>query len=265
MLNQKRRETALRKELATVKKQEERMARAAQNVKPDGWKTALEHKIPHHVRTGLESAVCKGFGLVFDQGRGIIEKGYDKDELRADFAIRNFAVQLKGGRRELKQMYRYAARSDLRNMAVTAVEGIGLGALGVGMPDVVLFLGTLLKGIYETALNYGFEYESRAEQLLILKMMQTALCDGDDWQQKNAQVDEMLSYVTVDITDALFDAQVQATAAAFAMDMLILKFLQGLPVIGIVGGAANPVYYRKVMKYVQLKYRKRYLLQQEEV
>jgi hypothetical protein len=44
--------------------------------------------------------------------------------------------------------------------------------------------------------------------------------------------------------------------------MLLLKFIQGLPVVGIVGGAANPVYYSKIMKYVQLKYRKRYLLKQ---
>ena len=27
-----------------------------------------------------------------------------------------------------------------------------------------------------------------------------------------------------------------------------------------IGGAANPVYYNKVMRYVQLKYQKRYLL-----
>lgn len=48
------------------------------------------------------------------------------------------------------------------------------------------------------------------------------------------------------------------------MDMLLLKLIPGLPVVGILGGAANPVYYSKVMKYVQLKYRKRYLLKQKE-
>ena len=42
--------------------------------------------------------------------------------------------------------------------------------------------------------------------------------------------------------------------------MLLLKFVQGLPVIGVLGGAANPVYYRKILTYVQLKYKKRYLL-----
>jgi hypothetical protein len=46
----------------------------------------------------------------------------------------------------------------------------------------------------------------------------------------------------------------------FAMDMLVLKFVQGLPVIGIIGGLANPLYYNKIMKYVQLKYYKRYIL-----
>ena len=29
--------------------------------------------------------------------------------------------------------------------------------------------------------------------------------------------------------------------------------------VGLLGGAANPVYYNKVMRYVELKYRKRYL------
>jgi len=131
------------------------------------------------------------------------------------------------------------------------------------MPDIVLFISTLLKGIYETALNYGFEYESRQEQLLILKMMQTALSNGESWIQRNAEVEEMLALETVDITDDQFKQQTKETASAFAMDMLLLKFIQGLPVVGIIGGAANPVYYHKVMKYVQLKYRKRYLLKQK--
>ena len=161
-------------------------------------------------------------------------------------------------------MLREAKQADLVNLAVTTVEGIGLGALGVGMPDVVLFLGNLLKGVYETALHYGFDYESRQEQMLILKMMKTALSTGADWTQGNAEVDQMLVLETVDITDEDFNSQLQETACAFAMDMLLLKFIQGLPVVGILGGAANPVYYSKVMKYVQLKYRKRYLLNQND-
>lgn len=259
-LNQKRREAAMSKELLAVEKQEKKMQQAALKAKPAVWKTELEKHIPEKVYMGLESAFCKGFGVVFDQGRAIIEKGYNKEDLQADHAIRDFAVQHKGGRKELRQLHKSAKQSDLLNLAVTTVEGVGLGTLGVGMPDIVLFLGTLLKGIYETALNYGFDYESRQEQLFILKMMETALSTGEDWVSRNTEVDEMLTLETVGITDEDFKEQMKHTASAFAVDMLLLKFIQGLPVVGILGGAANPVYYSKVMKYVQLKYRKRYLM-----
>ena len=47
---------------------------------------------------------------------------------------------------------------------------------------------------------------------------------------------------------------------AFAMDMLAAKFIQGLPVVGAFGGLSNPVCWKQVMTYVQLKYRKRYLM-----
>ena len=143
---------------------------------------------------------------------------------------------------------------------MTTVEGIGLGALGIGMPDIVLFLGTLLKGVYETALAYGFAYDTPQEQMRILKMLSTSLSTGDAWAEGNAQVEEMLTLETVGIAQEDLNQQIKQTASVFAMDMLLLKFIQGLPVIGILGGAANPVYYHKVMKYVQLKYRKRYLL-----
>ena len=93
--------------------------------------------------------------------------------------------------------------------------------------------------------------------------MQTAFSSGEDWRNRNAEVDTMLTLETVGITDEEFNGQLKETAAAFSVDMLLLKFIQGLPVVGIIGGAANPVYYRKVMKYVQLKYRKRYLLKQK--
>lgn len=258
--NQKRRTAAIQKELLLVQKQEQKLERVALREKSAGWKTALESKIPPKVYSGLENAFIKGFSIVFQQGRGIIEKGIRKDALRADHAIRDYAVQLKGTRKELKQMRKAAGQSDILNMAITSAEGIGLGALGIGMPDVVLFLTNLLKGIYETALNYGFDYESRTEQYIILCMMETALRTGEDWSAGNCRVDEGIINGITEPSQTDFNAQIEATASSFAMDMLILKFIQGIPVVGILGGAANPMYYHKVMQYVKLKYRKRYLL-----
>ncbi len=251
---------ALRKELQAIEKQEMRLEQAAHRSKPAPWKALLETKIPEKVYFSLEGAFCKGFQLVFSQGSAVIEKGLQRERLQADYAIRDYAVQIKGGRKELRQMRKSAWQTDLVNLAATTVEGIGLGALGIGMPDIVLFLGTLLKGIYETALNYGFDYTQEQEQMLILNMMATALSTGQAWTEGNKEVDAMLQLETLGISQEEIQTQINKTASVFAMDMLLLKFVQGLPIVGIVGGAANPIYYSKILKYVQLKYRKRYLL-----
>ena len=258
-LSRDKRITAVKKELLAVLKLENKMEKAALKARPAGWKTALEEKLPRKVYGGLQSAFCKGFSVVFSKGRSIIEKSYRKVNIQEDQNIREYALQVKGGRKELRQMVKSAKRSHTRNMAITTVEGVGLGALGIGMPDIVLFISTILRGVYETALNYGYDYIEREEQLLILKMLSASLSTGEDWQRRNQEIDAIMSGRPQDTSDEAFDAQLRATASVFAMDMLLLKFVQGLPVVGVVGGAANPVYYRKVMRYVQLKYRKRWL------
>ena len=261
----KKRTKALEKELKLAQKQEQKLQKEALKAKPAAWKTKLESLVPQKIYFGLESTFAKAFSMVFSQGRGIIEKTYKKENLQTNYAIRDYAVRLKGRRKELKQMHKGAKRADGLNILLTTAEGVALGALGVGMPDIVLFLSTLLKGIYETALNYGFDYESRKEQYLILKMMACALTAGPAWEEENGEIDELMQEMNLVVEEDALNTQIRQTASVFAMDMLLLKFIQGLPVVGILGGAANPVYYRKVMDYVQLKYKKRYLLLQWEL
>lgn len=158
-------------------------------------------------------------------------------------------------------MSKNAGAADLRNMALTTVEGAGLGLLGIGIPDIVIFIGMLMKGVYEAALHYGFDYDGPQERLLILKMMEASLSRGEERAHMNHEVDAMcVTLPTAEEAKNLLQEQIDRTAKAFAVDMLLLKFIQGLPVVGVLGGAANPVYYRRIMKYVQLKYRKRYLI-----
>ena len=39
-----------------------------------------------------------------------------------------------------------------------------------------------------------------------------------------------------------------------------MKFLQGLPIVGAVGGAYDVIYMKNISEYAQMKYRKRFLL-----
>ena len=258
-VTQSKKELALKQELRKAHQKELRLEKAAFQVKESTWLDQQKQKIPPKVYDGLESAFCKGFSLVFCHGKNLIEKSYRKELLQTNHNIQDYAVQMKGGRKELKQLSKSSRSSGLLNMAVSTVEGIGLGALGIGMPDIVLFIGMLLRGTYETALHYGFEYESRREQLFILKLLETSLTTGPEWISANSEVDRLMKAPTFLVTEKEFQTQLNQTASTFAMDMLFFKFIQGLPVIGMVGGAANPIYYRKVMKYVKLKYHQRYL------
>lgn len=262
MKPEEKRAKALQKELKAVEKQEKKLQKAFVKAKKPAWKTRLGDKIPQKVYTGLESTFCKAFSLVFQQGRSLIEKSYNKENLKNDHSIRDYAVQVKGGRRELKAHQKSAKRSDSLNMVVTTAEGLALGALGIGVPDILLFISTLFKGIYETALHYGFDYERPEEQYVILNMMSASLITGEERIEWDEMVDSLLTEEPHAVAQPVLEEQIRETASVFAMDMLLLKFIQGMPLVGILGGVANPIYYNRVLKYVQLKYRKRYLMKQ---
>lgn len=259
-----RKKAAVRKELDSLQKQEQKLAKAAGHTGGDGLAKRIEDKIPEKIHRGLEKAFCTAFGIVFERGTQLIEKSYCKEDMQEKYAIQNFSVELRGTRRELRKMKRSVEMAGMGNLAVTAVEGIGLGALGIGLPDIVIFTSVMLKGVYETALRYGFEYDSPGEKLLILKLLETSVSKGEDWEKRNAEIDALIHQEAMpECTPEEMKEQAERTAAAFAADMLLLKFIQGLPVVGMVGGIGNPVYYSNVMKYVVLKYRKRYLLRLE--
>ena len=258
----KRQKKLLQKELLWVERQEQVLRREALRAKPPAWKAALEQKVPEKIRTGLESGFRKGFTIVFTSGRPIIEKSYRKEELKANHAVHDYAMQMKGGRKEWRQLRRETKQANWLNLAATTAEGMGLGVLGIGLPDIILFLGMLLRGIYETALHYGFDYEDRWEQLLILKMMTTALSTGEEWEYHHSKLEALLKEEVQQVSEQAFADQIDQTASVFAVELMALKFIQGLPVVGVVGGAANPVYYARVLKYVRCQYEKRYLQKQ---
>ncbi len=257
---QKKQIKSLNKEFRVLQRREDKLMAAALKAGKPGWKRVLEEKVPEKVYAGLNGAFSKGFELVFQHGRKVIEKTYKKDAMTQAHAARSEGFKTTGNRKEMKQMTKNARKSSGLNLAMTTVEGIGLGALGIGMPDIVLFLTTVLRGIYETALHYGFGYDTRFEQMLILKMMAASLSSAEDWFHRNAEVNNWILRGEREISDEEFQNQIRDTASVFAVDMLLLKFIQGLPVVGILGGAANPLYYQKITGYAQLKYKRRYLL-----
>lgn len=257
-----KRTSPVERELRKIEQEEEKLRQNAgrQNA-ASGWKSKLEGKIPEKTLSGLKKAFSMGFSVIFEKGSVLVEKTYDRESIEKDFQINDYAMDVKGGRKEIGRIRSGAFKNNALNTAITTVEGIGLGALGIGMPDIVIWVGILLRGIYETALKYGFDYDAPEEKLFILKMVEAAMLSGSEWAAANAEVDHFIAQGThvVSGKDEVKN-QIEKTADAFATEMLVTKFIQGIPVVGMLGGAANPVYYQRIMRYVQLKYRKRYLM-----
>ncbi len=255
----------VQKQLKKVEKQEKKYLKTKKKTllqqKTEDMTNRIEQKIPQKLKVMLEEAFYKGFLIVFEKGTAVIEKTYDKEKLIWQHQFQDRRFQQKGKTKQFRQLEAEAKKANAVNMAVTAAEGAALGFLGIGLPDIPIFLGVILKGIYQTALHFGFEYSTKKEQIYILRLIRSAMAE----QEQKKQCNELIEKTEKEINDNMavpydFEQEVKKTAQTLAQAMLVAKFIQGLPVVGVTGCGYNVFVYRKILKYCHRKYKKRYLL-----
>lgn len=161
------------KEWAAVVKAEERFLRHAMPARTAGWQEKITRYVPQKLEATLHTAFYKAFELIFDKGTPVIEKTYQREKKEQNYKINAYAAEVRDTRHALRAFGREAGASRNLNLAVSAVEGVGMGFFGLGLPDIPLFLGVLLKSIYEVALSYGYTYDTQEEQIFILKLIET--------------------------------------------------------------------------------------------
>lgn len=224
-------------------------------------KQGISAKIPDKLINTINEGFQKAFKLIFSKGTVVIERTFKKEEMNLDFAVNDFRVNQRPNSKSLKQLDRGVKKSHRANTLATVAEGVGLGAMGIGLPDIPLFLAIILKGIYETATGYGYDYKEEKEQIFILKMIIAALSESNKRAIADIEVEKWLSQM--DEEDILYDVdeEVRKASNSLTQALLLPKFIQGIFVIGIIGGAANPFIYQKIMRYVIRMYKKRYLNQ----
>ena len=222
----------------------------------------LEKKIPAGLKNTLDAAFEKAFRLVFEKGTGVIEKTYNKDQIKKWYQINEFAAKVHGNKKALKVFSGKAKGTGAGTLVLSGATGVGLGVLGVGLPDIALFTGLMLKGVYETALNYGFDYEDEEEKKFILLLINGALSYGKKMQNINEELNFYMDYGAFIKARTVEDA-IKEAAGCLSGELLYMKFLQGIPVVGAVGGAYDAVYMKLVMEYAELKYRRRFYLRQK--
>ena len=224
--------------------------------------TLLAQKAPPTLQEKLDKAFAKAFTLVFEKGTGFIEKTYSRQKLQDNFEINSYTHKVKQNRKSLKAFSKNANKSGTGNLLFSGVSGVGLGVLGIGIPDIVLSVAVMLKAVYQISLSYGYDYRSEKEKLFILSVIRASL-SGEEFSRHNYDVD---SYIVNGCTDTplSLEESIQQTAAILSRELLYMKFLQGIPLVGAVGGAYDFIYTKQVLDYAKIKYHKRFLLDKNQ-
>lgn len=250
----------IKSELKSLTRAEEKFINRNITVKESKLQEKIGKYVPEKLEKTLNTAFYKAFSIVFENGTDFIEKTYNKEKHEQDFKVNEYSADLRKNKSSLKKFGRVALESKTVNMAISAAEGVGMGMLGMGIPDIPIFISVLLKSIYEIALHFGFGYETEEERMFILKIIETALCHEDDLVQGDIEIND---WINLDGQLSFFesmDEQMKKTSLVLSKELLYLKFVQGIPVVGVIGGVSDVVYQKKITDYALLKYKKRFLI-----
>lgn len=239
------------------------------------WVRFVEKKVPATLQKTLETAFNKAFVTVFEKGSGLIEKTYRKERQVRLFREHERDIRHEGfSGKTLRKFERQARRTRAKNLTITTIEGIGFGIVGLGIPDIPIFVSVMLKSIFEIALSYGFSYREEKEKLFILKLIDTALKSGEELRKKDADMNKLIRRYYKEefaeeeqqtdpfVVELQIRRQIDASAEALSHELLYGKFLQGSTFIGVIGGTADFTCLKRITDYATLKYKRRFLLRQ---
>lgn len=256
--------TPYEKELAALLKKERRFLKERAEKKESFLNRQLAKFVPEKLQSTLDSAFAKAFGLIFEKGTKVIEKTYNKEGHRTDYYENEYNNSVLETKKTLRAFSKKAKAAGNKNLLLSGAAGIGMGIIGVGIPDIPVFTGLLLKSVYEIALDYGFEYESEKERAFILWVIAGAVSYGDSIIEINRKIND---YIATGELPEDYDREeaISTAAGALSKELLYMKFVQGIPLVGAVGGLYDAVYMQRINEYANLKYRKRQLVKRKQM
>ena len=257
----KQKKTVRRKEWEALKKKEKKFLDSRKEKKESALNRLLAEKVPDQLQSKLDAAFEKAFSLIFLKGTGMIEKTYSREKMERTYQVNHYLAGLEENSRNIKAFSKSADAAGGRNLLLSGAEGIGLGILGIGLPDIPLFSGLILKNLYELALSYGFSYDTEEERYWILRLIRGALSYGEDSVQRSREADLFIKEESLP-EDYDRAEEIRRTAACLSGELLYMKFLQGIPLAGAVGGAYDVIYLNRIQRYAGIKYKKRFLYRQ---
>lgn len=243
------------------RKEDKIFADCAREEQPStGIMAKIEAKIPAKLVDTMDAAFYKAFQILFEKGTGLLRRTIAEKKLRADRFIREYYLKEKPNAKRVESFHKSARLGGVTATILATVEGCVLGLLGMGLPDIPILMSLLLRTVYQTALRYGFRYDSQQERYFILLVLSAALAKGGERKEYSLLADQVGR--VIDRGERFrfnLDEQMRETSKALARSMLVAKFIQGTSIVGVVGGLSNFSASRRVANMANLKYQRRFL------
>lgn len=239
-----------KREFKVLKKKEQKYLRK-QSISSDHIvNRKLKGKVDSKLEQTLNTAFQKAFTLIFDKGVSIIQKTYNADKIKE----KHNSIDSRITRKNIRKQKNISKSSNIKNLAFTSISSTALGILGIGIPDIFLFTALIIKNLQEISLSYGIDFNNDKEKYFMLMIIEGALAHESIYEV-NERVDSFIeSYRSYDI-----DFQIKQTSKTLASELLYLKFIQGIPIVGAISGFYDSKYMNQISKYANLKYQLRFL------
>ena len=258
------RNNLIQKQLKIITKKEEKLLKEPNDNyiknKISPIKDKIEGMVPDKLQSTLELAFQKGFKVVFDKGTAVIEKTYNKENINMEYDINTYAVNKYPTRKNLRKIDKSTNKKTIFNKSLTIVEGSALGLLGIGLPDIPIYIGVILKSIYEISLSYGFDYSTESEKAFILNIICASVTLGAERKIYFNRLDTIANEIDNNqYHNYNIDETLKETSNKISTYMLTSKFIQGFPIVGVIGGITNFKTLQDIGTVAKLKYKQRYL------
>lgn len=216
----------------------------------------IKNKMPEKVQEGLEKAFYKSLQKISEKGIGWIEKAVHMDDKEKLGRFLQSEFQEQQSKRSLKNLQREVKKTRYHHLALTQIKSGALGLLGIGLPDIPVFLASLLSSIYAVGITYGFDYHQEQEQAYVLLLICVSCFEAsqkDVWRKELEAIEEgkPCSYRR--------DELLLYTSKALAYEESCAKFLQGVPIAGVLGSFMSTALQARITAIAQTAYKKRFL------
>ena len=253
--------TVLQREIERHRRAERRFLRKQMHREPTKLDNFLEEKVPEKLEATLDAAFAKAFHLIFSKGSWIISKTFDENKLIAEYEADTAELEEIGKGRQMRKFKRRASVTGATHTIASTVTGLALGFTGGMIPGIIAFIALLLRNMYQISMKYGYAYDTEEEKKFMLRIIEAAVQEGSDLLDANKEINH---YIRAGLSEdeSTLDERINEAAVALARALLLMKFLQNIPVVGIVGGASDFIYMERISDYAVLKYQRRFLVDQ---